>query len=104
MLTVDFDPDRPRDEGQYHVRLIDPRTGDYGNDPRRQSQLGYWCDRGHLESGVLRPILVALGYDANVLYEHERMVATLTDVFHLLNHAAVTRVRGRATEGAESDA
>ena len=57
MLTVDFDPDRPRGEGQYHVRLIDAASGDYGNDARRQSQLGYWCDIGHLVSGILAPLL-----------------------------------------------
>ena len=93
MLTVDFDPDRPRDQGQYHVRLIDAASGDFGKDATRQSQLGYWCDRGHLENGVLRPLLTALGYDANVLDDHTRMVGTLTDLFHLLNHAAVTRPR-----------
>ena len=60
MLAVDFDPTRPRDEGQFHVRLIDAKSGDYGNDAPRQSQVGYWCDLGHLRSGVLAPIEAAI--------------------------------------------
>lgn len=56
MLVVDFDPTRPRDQGQFHVRLIDGRSGDYGNDVCHQNQLGYWCDIGHLRSGVFAPV------------------------------------------------
>lgn len=63
MLTVDFDPDRPRGEGQYHVRLIDAASGDFGNDARRQSQLGYWCDIGHLVGGILGPLLCHIDDD-----------------------------------------
>jgi hypothetical protein len=37
VLVVDFDPDRPHATGQFHVRLIDAASGDYGNDARRQN-------------------------------------------------------------------
>jgi hypothetical protein len=48
MLSIDFDPTRSVEDGQYHVRLIDTKSGDYGSDAKRQNQLGYWCDREHL--------------------------------------------------------
>ncbi len=57
MLVVDFDPTRSRESGQYHVRLIDGKSGDYGNDARHQNQVGYWCDGAHLASGVLASVL-----------------------------------------------
>ena len=60
MLVIDFDPDRPSEHGQFHVRLIDARSGDYGIDAPRQSQLGYWCDIEHLRSGVLAAVDAAI--------------------------------------------
>lgn len=60
MLVIDFDPNRPRESGQYHVRLIDSESGDYGKDVKHQNQLGYWCDEAHIRSGILRPIQAAL--------------------------------------------
>lgn len=60
MLVVEFNPDRPREDGQFHVRLIDAASGDFGEAPHRQTQAGYWCDLGHLRSGVLAPIEAAI--------------------------------------------
>ena len=60
MLVVDFDPTRDKNSGQFHVRLIDAASGDYGYDAKRQSQTGYWCDLGHLENGIVRPAVGAL--------------------------------------------
>lgn len=77
MLVVDFDPTRPRDEGQFHVRLIDGKSGDYGNDARRQNQLGYWCDIGHLRSGVLASVDAAIKrYEED---RHRQIENRLTD-------------------------
>lgn len=58
MLNITYDPSRPYADGQYYVELVqlDP------TDQRRCSRLGYWCDRGHLESGIAMPVLAQFNH------------------------------------------
>lgn len=51
MFSVDFDPGRNPEKGQFYVKLMVPDDPlEPGKDVAKQDQLGYWCDKGHLQS------------------------------------------------------
>lgn len=53
MFSVDFDPGRNPDNGQFFVSIIEPDHDELINgniEVRHTNRLGYWCDRGHLDS------------------------------------------------------
>jgi len=56
MLNIKYDPTRKKEQGQYFVELItfDP------TDDATISRFGYWCDMGHLNVGVFKPVLHAV--------------------------------------------
>ena len=97
MLVVDFDPTRPRDEGPFHVRLIDAKSGDFGNDAPLQSQLGYWCDLGHLQSGVLRPVEAAVMQHDNAPRRSaptEESIMAAIEEWYSVNYDTGLRIKG----------